>query len=280
MDGAADFDDESLGFRLAKAPNGVSPNIAPAGTYLLPTGTGAEADVHFRIGHPLAQELIQRAIGRQLPAAEVTFDYAKCGVKLSLVERLRGQSGWLRLTLLSVTALETEDQLVFAGVTDAGDVLDADAAAKLMLVSGAIGPDAKIEPTIQSRLAEQLTGERGRVLDEAMERNQRYFDAQMQKLDLWAEDLKENLESQIKALSNELAAAKREALQATDLATKLELQKKAREIERQRNAKRKSLFESQDAIDAEKDKLLSDTAERLKQQVAESEVFTIRWRVV
>ena len=196
------------------------------------------------------------------------------------MERLRGQSGWLRLTLLSVTALETEDQLVFAGVADAGNVLDADAAAKLMLVSGAIGPDAKIEPTIQSRLAEQLTGERGRVLDEAMERNQRYFDAQMQKLDLWAEDLKENLESQIKALSNELAAAKREALQATDLATKLELQKKAREIKRQRNAKRKSLFESQDAIDAEKDKLLSDTAERLKQQVAESEVFTIRWRVV
>src|SRR5207244_2008584 len=125
----------------------------------------------------------------------------------------------------------TEDQLVFSGVTDAGEPFDADTANKLMLVPGAIGPDVTMEPAVRARLAEQLTGERGRVLDEAMHRNQRYFDAQMQKLDLWAEDLKENLESQIKALSTELAAAKREALQATDLATKLELQKKAREIE-------------------------------------------------
>lgn len=61
--------------------------------------------------------------------------------------------------------------------------------------------------------------------------------------------------------------------------TKIALQKHAGELERQRNAKRKNLFEAQDRIAADKDKLLDEVAAKLKQQVTETEVFTNRWKV-
>jgi hypothetical protein len=123
------------------------------------------------------------------------------------------------------------------------------------------------------------TGCDSSFLDEAMLRNQRYFEAEMQKLDLWAEDLKENLEYEIKDLARQINDAKRELHKVTDLPTKLEWHKKVKELEKARQDKRRMLFEAQDKIDADKDALIADIEARLKQQTTEEEVFCIRWRV-
>jgi hypothetical protein len=44
--------------------------------------------------------------------------------------------------------------------------------------------------------------------------------------------------------------------------------------------KRKTLFDAQDKIDADKDRLIAETEAKLEQKTAEEEIFTIRWRVV
>ena len=41
-----------------------------------------------------------------------------------MVESLIGKEGWLLCTRAALTALETEDYLVLAGITDSGDELD------------------------------------------------------------------------------------------------------------------------------------------------------------
>ena len=102
----------------------------------------------------------------------------------------------------------------------------------------------------------------------------------MEKLERWAEDLKQDLNRQIDELEEQIREAKKQARLAPDLTAKIALQKQAGELERQRNTKRKNLFEAQDQIAADKDRLLDDIAARLRQDVTESEVFTIRWTVV
>ncbi len=115
---------------------------------------------------------------------------------------------------------------------------------------------------------------------EAMKHNEKYFEAEIAKLDQWVEDLISSVERKIRTIDLELKAAKREAQLAGDLASNLELQNSARILEIQRNDKRKNLFEAQDEIDLKKDRILEETAEKLKQQLAEQEIFTIRWRVM
>ena len=128
-------------------------------------------------------------------------------------------------------------------------------------------------------IAAQLTDERKNFLDMAVLRNQRYFEAEMQKLDLWAEDLKENLEYEIKDVGRQISDAKRELHKIVDLPTKLQAHKKVKELEKLRQDKRKMLFDAQDKIDADKDRLIGEIESQLKQQTAEEEIFTVRWSV-
>src|SRR5215510_9145572 len=82
---------------------------------------GTEAH-YFRLGHPLAEHVLAKAKGRTLPVAEVTFRYdqhrALHRPRMSLVEQLQDHAGWLRLSLLTIEALEPEQHLVFSAIDD------------------------------------------------------------------------------------------------------------------------------------------------------------------
>jgi len=94
-----------------------------------------------------------------------------------------------------------------------------------------------------------------------------------------AEDLKQGLERELKELDREIKSTKKEARQASSLDAKVALHKKAKELERQRNDKRRRLFETQDEVDARKDGIIEDIEQRLKQRTEDVALFTIRWCV-
>ena len=83
----------------------------------------------------------------------------------------------------------------------------------------------------------------------------------------------------MRELQREITSAKRDARQALDLQSKLELHRKVADLERKRNEKRKSIFEAQDQIDSQKDDLLAKVEGRMKLDTVEEELFTIRWEV-
>ncbi len=316
----ATFDDAGLRFHLHRVPAGLPADAVPLGKYrLVPpqfskegllgsrirenagdvtriltnaatprsslddalvADRGDEGEHHYRAGHPLAEALIAQARARQLPVAEIVFDYSQHPGKIGLVENLVGKTGWLRLVKLSVSALETEDHLLLVAVDGDGNALDRECCAKLFSIRGTVAGEALLPPPASSVLDVQLIVERGSFLDEAMRRNQRYFEAEMQKLDLWAEDLKENLEYEIKDIGRQIADAKRELHTIVDLPTKLQAHKKVKELEKLRQDKRKMLFDAQDKIDADKDQLIGEIEPQLQQQTAEEEIFAIRWMVI
>src|SRR5262245_40717684 len=80
-------------------------------------------------------------------------------------------------------------------------------------------------------------------------------------------------------LKTVIKSTKKEARQASGLDAKVALHKKAKELERQRNDKRRRLFETQDEVDARKDGLIEDIEQRLKQRMEDVALFTIRWCV-
>ena len=111
-------------------------------------------------------------------------------------------------------------------------------------------------------------------------RNKQYFEHEIDKLDAWAEDLKEGLERELKELDKEIKATKREAREALDLDQKVNLHKQAKETERKRMDKRRALFDQQDAIDRQKDGLISRVESQLEQKTEMKKLFELRWRVV
>lgn len=276
----ARFPEGEHAFDLTAVPPTLSDHVAPLGRYRLVTNLNGSEDHPYRLGHPLAQWLIQEAAQRRLEPSEVVFDYSAHPTKVSLVEKLVGKAGWLRASKMTIQALEIEDQFLFAALDDDGVSYDADTCAKLLDISGTVADKRQPDSATDTQLASLTGSAQSAFIGLNSARNNEYFDSEMDKLEAWSDDLKQGLEWELKDLDKEIKATKREAKQVLDLDAKVEFHKKAKDMERRRNEKRKALFDAQDEIDRKKEVLIGEIEAKLKQSVQIEDLFTIRWRVV
>jgi superfamily II DNA/RNA helicase len=269
LSGKAQFDSQHPRFEYLGSE-------AQHGWYNLDWKEAEVSDEHFyRQDHPLAQGLIDQAIVRDLPSAEVVFDYTNYRSKISILEPLVGQSGWLEVTKLSVTAVETDEFLIVAGKTDHNQELDADICKKLLSLPAEVGEENLDAPNLAS-LCEAEVAVR---LAEIDARNACFFDEEVLKLDRWSEDLKLSLEHEIKELDKRIRELRRTSALAQSLQDKLTYQKQLRDLERRRSSKRRELFDAQDAIDEQREELIGKIEMQLKQSSVAQTLFSIRWNL-
>jgi adenine-specific DNA-methyltransferase len=272
----ADFIGDSS-FRLKARPFPEVPADIPLGLYELPRRSG-EAYL-YRLSHPLAAAVVARAKDRDLPDAEIHFVYRDHAGKVTLLEPLIGKSGWLTLCLFSVESLDqAEDHWIFAAITDDGQQLDTETATRLLTLPGRVVPQPPMSAT-PAAIASQIQEGQRSIQRAISERNARFFEAEADKLDGWADDLKLGLEREIKELDRQVKEARRTATAALTLEEKLAAQKQIRALEGQRNEKRRSLFDAQDAVDKQREELIAKIEGKLAQRTSATTLFSIRWRL-
>jgi adenine-specific DNA-methyltransferase len=210
---------------------------------------------------------------------EVRFDYGDHDGKISSLEPLVGESGWLSLSSFSVESLDqAEDHLIFAAVTDDGTPLDNEAIPRMFTLPGEVtgGPCSSTVPTSLANASQQDQAVIQRTI---AERNAWFFEAEAEKLEGWADDLKLGLEREIKEIDRHIKEARRAATTAPTLEEKLVGQKQIKALESQRNAKRRSLFESQDEVDKQREGLIAKIEGKLTQRAEIKQLFTMRWQL-
>ena len=229
----------------------------------------------------MAHRLIERAIARRLPVAEVTLDYTTHPAKISVIEPLVGQSGWLEVSRLTVEAVEVDEFLVLAARTDHNQMLDDEICRKLLTLPARVESlgDSHTKTRRHEELEKLREAATREKLGEIDARNGQFFDEEVQKLDRWSEDLKLSLEHEIKELDKQIRELRRTAALAQSLQDKLAHQKQLRDLERRRNGKRRELFDAQDAIDHQREDLIGKIEKQLKHTSEVRMLFTIRWRV-
>jgi ERCC4-related helicase len=272
LSGHAEFVDDSS-FRLNAAPFA---GEIPTGLYELPRRSG-EAHL-YRLGHPLAEAIIARAKSRELAPAEILFDYGGHDGKISQLKPLIGQSGWLTLSIFTVESLDqTEDYLIFAANADSGQLLDEETAQRLLMLSGKA--ESRVLNVFPNVLVDITQDRRAAIQRNISERNARFFEAEAEKLEGWADDLKVGLERELKELDRQIKESRRAANIALTLEEKLAGQKQIKALEAQRNEKRRSLFDAQDKVDKQREDLIANIEGKLTQNAALSTLFTIRWKL-
>ncbi|WP_316980115.1 SNF2-related protein [Shumkonia mesophila] len=277
LDGSAEFIDGSS-FHLNACPFPDCAREIALGRYELPRRSG-EAHL-YRLNHPLAEAIVARAKGRDLPVADIRFDLNSHEGKISVLEPLRGQAGWLVLTLFTVEALDQiEDHLLFAGVSDSGTTVSEDALQRLLTVPGRDGLSLET-PVDVSRALDSIIQRRQKDIQRGIsERNAKFFAAEADKLDSWADDLKVGLEREIKEMDRQIKEARRAATTALTLEEKLAGQKQIKALESLRNQKRRTLFDAQDEVDKRREELIAEIEAKLAQNVTCQALFTVRWRL-
>lgn len=231
-------------------------------------------DTFYRQGHPLATSLIDRALERRLESATLTFDYGAYGSVVSVLEPMIGTSGWLELSKLTITSLDTEEFLMLSDVIDDGGELDTEICSKLLTLPAAVSNGVNGAPPDFSKIRD---AEMTKRVQEVEQRNMRHFDEEVLKLHHWSDDLKHGLEREIKELDKEIREARKLAALAGSLSEKLEAQKRIKTVEKDRKEKRKRLYDAQDEIDTRRDELIERIEVQLGQKKHITPLFCIRW---
>jgi len=272
----AQFDGEDHSFYLVKNPF-EKEKIHP-GPYKI--GKNIDNANIYRIGHPLSQRIIENCKSIELPTTELVFKYNGLP-KISIIEPLIGKSGWILATNLTISSLENEDDVLFAGITDDGKIIETDQCRRLFsLPAENTALSDFMNDNIKNRLNQIIHSQQEDIIQGISERNSDYFDTELEKLDKWAEDVKNSLEIQLKQLDKEIKFRKSEAKKMIKLEDKVNAQQYIKKLEKRRNTMRMNLYEAQDKVDDKKEKLIDEIQKRLKQSINISNIFTIKWRIV
>ena len=219
LDSYARFNGGEHSFTLIKNP---FPNeIIHPGPYRI--GKNIEDANIYRVGHPLAQRIIDQCKTKELPEIELVFQYSDAPAKISVIEPLIGRSGWLSAVNMTITSFETEDYVLLAGICDDGAVLDEEQCRRLFSLPATLSPfekrDSLNKP--EEQLEQMLFAEEATILRTIAERNADFFDSEMEKLDKWAEDIKNSLEIKLKELDKDIKFRKTESKKILKLEEKV-----------------------------------------------------------
>ena len=227
----------------------------------------------------LADQIIVRAIHRDLDAAEVAFDYDAYDGKLADVAPYRGKSGWLKVARLKlVTPARTFDELVCAAATDDGEVVNAETAARMLAVPGSVtGTATGVAPEVA--LSKMLEDGQTEIVGRAQERLGDFLNEEEERLDNWRDDARVSYDQQIKGLTKEANEKKKAARAVQNLQEKVELQREASALKRQADDLQHQLYTRLKEIDDERERMLDEIAEKLNLTPEMTTLFTIRWRL-
>lgn len=269
----AKFDDDYLSFNLASVPSGTQ---APAGQYYM---TKQGLDGHrYRLGHPLAQHILGTAASREIGGANFVFDYGAWLQKSVALEPFVGSSGTLTAHKMAIRGSDDQDHIIITAITEDGRRIDGKTAMRLFeLPARNLGA---ADLTVPAAIADAVDAERQSIMESLAARQAKWFDEELDKLEGWADDMKSALEFDIKELDRTIKEARRTSALAATLEEKLACQKRIKELELQRNTKRKSLFDAQDEIDERKSSLIGDVEAGLQQSIEMNQIFAIRWSLV
>lgn len=302
----ADFDEDDTGFKLNSVPTflkGISESEAiPIGRYELPRRS-EEAHI-YRLHHPLAQSLIAFAKSQKLAPCKLRMAYDSYGTQIAVVKQLIGHSGTLAVTMLSVESLGSkEEHLLLAAQDDTGVIHDLETTEKLLTIPAdhelllaestlPVTPQtvaqgeqpelnfAAAHVPLSPELEQELNRQKVAILSALETRNLASFTQETDKLDSWADDLKVSLEREIKELDRKIKETRTKSKGAATLAEKLEAQKEQRDLEAQRDRKRRELFQRQDEIQAKRDTLIDELEKQLQQHVKTWMLFACEWDLV
>jgi hypothetical protein len=274
---SAAFDDEGLSFDLKESPI----TAARPGHYLMISKGRANTpgDFLYRLSHPLGEHVINQGRGHPCPVAQVCFDITSHPTKVSVVDALKGKSGWLHLQHLRIDSIDREESLLFSAFDDSGADLDQETCLKLFTVGGIAVPASEADAVTGKRLKAEAERHVQATIARSLETNNKHFGAARDHLDQWAEDMELAAQKELEDTKRQIRDLQRRSRQAPTVEEQHQMQEQIASLEKSKRRLRQRIFEIEDEIFAKRDALVAALEKRMEQKTEITPLFTIRWKV-
>lgn len=235
----------------------------------------------YRVGHPLAQKVIEYCKNQGVPIQELIFNLTNCEKKISILENLKGKQGWLQAKQISISSFETEDHILFAAFDDDGNILKPEQCQRLFSLDAKSSSEfLQASEKLKQRFKENYLSQQISILEDNHNRNHTYFNEEVDKLEKWSEDVRNSIKFEIRELDKEIKTRKTEARKLLSLEKKVKEQRIIKDLEKKLADKRYNQYQNEDDIEKRKDNFLDEIEQRLNQNTTETELFTIRFKII
>ena len=269
----ASFSEEDHTFELKKNP--FPDEAINSGPYRM--GKAVDDVNNYRIGHPLAQRVLEMGEASSTPLASLAFDYGSADAKISVLEPLRGESGWLSCAIAKVDAIADEERIIFGGQLDIGTPMDPEQARRLFDLPAAVGTVTEPKEGVKKALDGLLAAEGASMQRDMESETGRWYEQESTKLERWAEDRRSALKALLDESEEAYKRAKKAAREAGTMPERLRLETEARKLDQKKDEALKEFEVSSRDVRDQKNKLLDELSERVQQRLTSTPLFTIRW---
>jgi superfamily II DNA/RNA helicase len=273
----ARFNDSTLSFDLHKPlTNGIR-----LGTYHLVTKNKdvQNSEFLYRLSHPLGEHVIQTGKELLCPVSKVVFDITNNPTKISVIESLKGKSGWLALSKLKISSFESEEYLLFSAIDDAGGNLGQETIEKLFNCIGYDSQETSLPEPIRQRLCADSERHIKATITRNLEDNNKHLSEACIQLDKWAEDMEKAAAKEMDDTKRKIADIRRKVRLAPTMQEQAELQAELKKLETLRRRQQQKIFDVEDEIAEKRDSLVEQLTKRMEQKTETETLFTIRWIV-
>lgn len=274
----ASFCDDSYSFELQQSPIA---DVQPGQYHLISRKQqGISNDFLYRLTHPLGEWTIDQSKQTETPLAKVTFDVTGYAAKISVIEALKGKSGWLLLQMLQIESFDHEEYLLFSALDESGNSLDPETCQKLFQCSGVVSDYENMPEAISERLDKEANRHAEATIAKSLELNNELFNEERERLEKWSDDMILAAEKELSDTKTQLKAIRRQSQTATTLDEQSQLQEKLQKLEKQQRKQRQQIFAIEDEIADKREKLIKGLQRRMAQKTERTHLFTIQWEVV
>ena len=242
--------------------------------------TNIPGEFLYRLSHPLGEYVTESGKDFPAPVAPVKFDITGHPARISVVEELKGKSGWLTLQRLIIESFDREEYLLFSAFSDDGRAVDQETCGKLFNCTGMAGEELNVPGEIEGRLSAEADRHTKATINKSLERNNRHFNEAREQLEKWADDMILVTEKELRDTKEQIKSLNRQARQAATVQEQHTLQGKIREFETKKRRLRQRIFDVEDEITEKRDRLIDALEKRMQQRASSERIFTIRWSVV
>ena len=273
LNGKAVFDEEKLSFKLIRQPH--KDTFFPTEPFKL--GKPSTEPHVYRMGHPLAQYVLESVKEKPTPNVRLTFSLTDYEGNISILDELKGKRGWLSVMSVNVNSFEESDYLLVYGESEKGLKLTEDQAKRMLTL-----PVKTHEPVNIDTQHIKTAGEDylNALLKTISEKDNNYMKLETEKLTKWAEDRMNAAELAIKDTKARIKELNREAQKTTDPAIQLQIQLALQEQSKKQKKQRQEIFTVEDEITEMRDKMIAEIQLRMKQKVNRNHLFTINWQLI
>lgn len=252
-------------------------NNIPHGIYTL-----TKQDSHgytYRISHPLAQYVIQKAISANTPTAEIEFYYSGSNKIVSVIKEQVGKCGFLKFRLLSFNSLkEDEDHIVVAATDEQGNEFDENFIHRLLLLPATI-TNNKVPNEELSNVSAILDKQEENLTEILEVRNGDLISDEIVKIENWAEDNRKALQQRLNDLDKAIEEKSDLFVKERNIRKKLIIQKEKDALNEKRDVAWHEFDKKKSQLKDEKNKLIKKLYDIAEAKVEIVDEFAIKWRI-